>query len=226
MFCTYITLYKGNKLPPFYIGYTTVEKIENGYRGSVQSKKYKDIWKKELKDNPHLFKTKILTMHEDRNDAMTREVSFQEQFQVHKNPMYINMNISCTKFFITHHSEETKQKMRRIESPEIRLKRSLARGNRSIPHTEETKRKLSVLAIGRRKGIPHSETHKLNLSKNSGKKKTVIYKSKIYSSLKLAAIQFSQDHSVPFNTAKNNIKKDKNFSYFDVKINNLNSNKE
>lgn len=46
LYCTYLTVYKGNKLPPFYIGYTSVDNILNkSYRGSPESKKYKSVWK-------------------------------------------------------------------------------------------------------------------------------------------------------------------------------------
>ena len=48
IYCTYLTIYSGNKLPTFYIGSTSVEKIEQGYRGSVSSKRYQSIWEKEL----------------------------------------------------------------------------------------------------------------------------------------------------------------------------------
>ena len=49
MFCTYLTMYTGNRLPKWYIGSTSVEKIINGYLGSVVSRKYKDIWNFEIK---------------------------------------------------------------------------------------------------------------------------------------------------------------------------------
>jgi hypothetical protein len=73
IYCTYLTVYKGNKLPPFYIGSTSVVKINNGYRGSVKSKKYKEIWKSELKNNPNLFTTKIVTIHDSRQEALDKE---------------------------------------------------------------------------------------------------------------------------------------------------------
>ena len=57
MYCVYLTTYKGNKLPPFYIGSTQVVQVERGYHGSVRSKKYEMMWKSELINNPHLFKT-------------------------------------------------------------------------------------------------------------------------------------------------------------------------
>lgn len=56
----YLITYSGNKLPPFYIGSTSDKKIKDGYLGSVSSKKYSKIWKKETKENKHLFKIHIV----------------------------------------------------------------------------------------------------------------------------------------------------------------------
>jgi hypothetical protein len=36
IYCVYLTCYRGNKLPPFYIGYSTIEKVKDGYKGTVQ----------------------------------------------------------------------------------------------------------------------------------------------------------------------------------------------
>ena len=60
-YCTYLTVYSGSMLPPFYIGYTTVSNIKNGYHGSILSKRYKEIYREELENHPELFKTIILT---------------------------------------------------------------------------------------------------------------------------------------------------------------------
>ena len=89
-----------------------MDKINKGYRGSVDSKKYKSIWKQELYDHPDLFKTIILTRHETRQEAMEREIVFQEAFSVARNPMYINMAHANGKFFTSGpQSPETKAKM-------------------------------------------------------------------------------------------------------------------
>jgi hypothetical protein len=72
MFCTYLTTYKGNKLPMFYVGSTSVSKINNGYRGSVASKAYKQIWISELKNNPQLFETRIISLHNKREEAIEK----------------------------------------------------------------------------------------------------------------------------------------------------------
>lgn len=94
IYCTYITFYRGNKLPPFYIGSTSVAKIANGYHGSVCSKEYKAIWKSELKENPYLFKTKILSYHGDRKDALVKEEKFQKSLNVVRSTMYINKSLA------------------------------------------------------------------------------------------------------------------------------------
>lgn len=115
IYCTYITFYSGNKLPPFYIGLGTISKIKNGYNGSVSSKVYKSIWEKERKENPNLFKTKIIKEFEKRIDASTHEEYLQRIFKVHKNPLYINRAIGHSQFNLseslqnkTHHFYDSK----------------------------------------------------------------------------------------------------------------------
>ena len=45
-YCTYLTTYSGSKLPKNYVGSSSVERVENGYRGSVLSEKWKEILRK------------------------------------------------------------------------------------------------------------------------------------------------------------------------------------
>ena len=94
IYCTYLTVYTGNKLPPFYIGSSSLDKIKDGYCGTVKSKKYKSIWQEELKYNRHLFKTKILTKHDCRKDALEKELFFQKTLSVVKSSLYINMALA------------------------------------------------------------------------------------------------------------------------------------
>jgi hypothetical protein len=89
-YCTYLTTYKGTKMPMFYIGRSNVKNVQNGYHGSVSSKLYKQIWLEELEQNPHLFETKILTVHATKKEAAEQEEYFHKKYQVHKNPLYIN----------------------------------------------------------------------------------------------------------------------------------------
>ena len=97
-FCVYLTTYSGSKLPPFYIGSISVEEISKGYRGSVSSIKYKSIWNSELKDNPHLFKTKIISYHLTREEAFNKEEYFHRKLDVVRSPMYINLTIANGKW--------------------------------------------------------------------------------------------------------------------------------
>ena len=97
-YCTYLLTYKGNKLPPFYIGSGTIYKIQNeGYIGSVSSRKYKNIFRSEKKNNIQLFKLKILKTFKTRKQAYTAEEKLQKQLDVVNNPLYFNMNIANSK---------------------------------------------------------------------------------------------------------------------------------
>jgi hypothetical protein len=74
----------------FYVGSTSVSKIKNGYRGSVASKAYKEIWITELKNNPQLFETKIISFHSKREEAIQKENLFHKKLGVVLNDLYIN----------------------------------------------------------------------------------------------------------------------------------------
>lgn len=92
MFVVYLTIYKGKKLPPFYIGSSSLKKVNDGYLGSVLSKKYKDTWAEEVKENRHLFKNKIISYHNTRKEALEKESKIHYQLNVTKNPLYVNMS--------------------------------------------------------------------------------------------------------------------------------------
>lgn len=146
MFCTYLTIYSGNRLPPFYIGYTFVDKIKAGYRGSVRSKLYRPVWEEELQTNPHLFKTKILKIYESIDDAKSAEERLQTAVSVHKNPMYINLNISGTRFGRPKGipcSDTTKQRISAAKSGKS-IKKGRVPGFGGKKHSLETLQKLRV----------------------------------------------------------------------------------
>ncbi len=90
MFCVYLTTYRGNKMPPFYIGSSSVAKVQSGYKGSVSSTAYKDVWKQEVRDNPHLFRTTIISTSKTRQAALDKESTLQRALGVIKSPLYIN----------------------------------------------------------------------------------------------------------------------------------------
>jgi hypothetical protein len=137
MFCTYLTTYSGNKLPPFYIGSTSILRIQRGYAGSVLSKEYCKIWKSERSTNPHLFKTKIISTHETRKEAFIKEHMLQVALKAIDSPMYINKAFAQSKLHMTG----------RKHSPESRQKMSASHIGRK--HTEKTKQKISAAHLGK-----------------------------------------------------------------------------
>jgi len=120
MYATYLTTYSGNKLPPFYIGHAKLSNLQSGYRGSVSSAKYRDIWRSELKNSPEKFKTKLLKVFNTKEEALYSEKKLQEVLSVHTNPMYINCAIVNERFFCTNYDDrppvtnETKELLRHI----------------------------------------------------------------------------------------------------------------
>lgn len=133
MYCVYLTIYKGNNLPPFYIGSTSIDKIDDGYHGSVMSEEYRDIWKIEIKNNPHLFKTIIIQEFKKRKDAYQKEEKIHRHLKVDKNPLYINKSIAVANgkfgsgFSGKKHTKERNQKLsektKGIPRPYARRKR-------------------------------------------------------------------------------------------------------
>lgn len=91
-FCVYLTLYRGGELPPFYIGSTSLKRIINGYCGSVASRKYRKIWKAEIRDNRASFSVKIIAKFSDRLSAYDCERRLQKKLRVISNQMYVNQS--------------------------------------------------------------------------------------------------------------------------------------
>jgi len=108
----------------FYIGSSTVKKVENGYHGSVQSKKYESIWKQELKNNPHLFKTNIVSIHDADDVARNKELNLQKKLNVVKSTMYINESYAQVNGYFGRIVTGT-------DSPRYKVK-----------HTDETRKKI------------------------------------------------------------------------------------
>jgi hypothetical protein len=153
MYCIYLTVYHGNKLPPFYIGYSTVKKVQKGYRGTVSSKLYKDVYRQELEDNPHLFRTFIISKCETQKDALLRESFFQRHFNVHINPMYMNMAITNERFYCTDHSFKQTQSYRDQVSQNNKdrwadpvMRDQLIKALRKTKGTEEYRKKQSKIS--------------------------------------------------------------------------------
>lgn len=159
-FCVYLTIYLGNKLPMFYIGSSSCERVlVNKYNGTVTSKRYSKIWNYEQRHNSHLFKTLIIQRCETRELALDREEYIQRKLNVVRNPLYINMTYANKGFLnCGPHSEETIKKISKAKT-----------GKRGAKHSEETKRKMSQSSLGKPKSLSHRE----NMTKSRiGKKLT------------------------------------------------------
>lgn len=119
-YITYLTIYSGDKLPPFYIGSTYLSKHLNGYHGTVKSKKYKSIYDKELEEHPNLFDSVIIGEFATREEAAFCELYYQKLYDVVKSPLFFNMAYATVNgcfgmdvkeennpFFGKSHTEET-----------------------------------------------------------------------------------------------------------------------
>jgi len=91
-YCVYLTTYFGNKLPPFYLGSTSIEKIKKGYRGSVKSAEFASTWRTE---DSSLFKTRIISIHSTRELALQKELTLQKLVNAPSNPLYVNKSLAC-----------------------------------------------------------------------------------------------------------------------------------
>lgn len=140
-YCVYHTTYFGDKLPPNYIGSSTVENIRQGYKGSVKSKKYKEIWENELKINPHLFSIEIISYHETKPAALYKELQIQQLFNVVKNPLFVNMAYAIPNgYFGMDVSGKNNPRYNSKLTNETKLKISNSKiGKTRPPETEQTK---------------------------------------------------------------------------------------
>jgi|APSaa5957512535_1039671.scaffolds.fasta_scaffold01991_11 hypothetical protein len=155
IYCTYLTVYHGNKLPPFYIGSTSVERINNGYLGSVSSKRYKDIWEQETKDHPEFFDVEILSYHKTDREAREKELFFHKDLGVVKSPLYTNLSEARVNGFF---GKDVSGK----NNPRYGHKwgDDHPRGMKDKKHSEESKKLMSVKQKGKKawnKGIPSPE---------------------------------------------------------------------
>jgi hypothetical protein len=141
-YCTYVTIYRGNKLPPFYIGYSLTQKVEN-YHGSVTSKRFKETWKQELTDNPEAFKTVIISRHESRVEAVDKEQKLQRSLNILKKPeMYINRTIGRP-------IGSGKKGMRHKQPRPQSYRDGVAARRRGMKMSEEQKKLISIANKGR-----------------------------------------------------------------------------
>lgn len=176
IYCTYLTVYTGNKMPQFYIGSSNEDKINCGYRGSVSSKMYGNIWKTELKQNPQLFKTYVITRHATREEALEKEDYFHKFFKVMSNPMYINRSRAIGLFGSLVTTKETREKMSLASKGKPKTEQhrlALEKANRIKAQDPEFRKKLKKKkhkGFGEKVskallGVKKTEEHCKNISK-------------------------------------------------------------
>lgn len=174
MYCVYFTIYKGSRLPPFYVGSTKIAKIARGYHGSVSSALWGSIWKQEIRENPHLFMTLIIPgqIRHTAAEILDLELAWQQSFDVVEDICFINQAFAKSGFCSTPESARKAVATRKRHglsscSEETKLKIGAAnRGRRLPPVTPETRAKLSQSLTG----IPRTPEWKAKISKsNTGK---------------------------------------------------------
>lgn len=158
-YCTYLTVYSGNKLPPFYVGYSSIKRINNGYRGSVVSRLYKAIWKEEQKNRPELFRTIITTQHETENEAKAKEIQIQTRLGVVYNPLYVNQSIWPNCFHSRRGAKHTEKAIQKNRAWHL----GKPAWNKGKPMSEETKKRISLSKTGKKSG-PCPEIRRLAIS--------------------------------------------------------------
>lgn len=188
-FCVYITVICDVtlKLPTFYIGSTSIEKINNAYHGSVKSRKYRDLWKNFIKENPDNITTHILSYHETRKEALEAEAQLQRAYNVVKHTSFVNQSIACQNgFFGIANSGADNPTFGRKHTDKTKVKMSIAKlgktpWNKNNTTPDEVKEKISNSKKGTEpwnKGIdlpPHSEVTKAKMSaSHKGKPKPII----------------------------------------------------
>jgi hypothetical protein len=184
MYCVYFTIYTGNRLPPFYVGSTTLDKIQRGYHGSASSALWGSIWKSELRYNPHLFTTYVIpgTKAESAKAVLDIELIWQRAFNVVEDPSFINQAYAKAGFCASPESaskavatrkrngrhrciDETKRKIgaankgRKLPPVKEETRRKLSQSNRGKTRSEETRKRLSES----HKGIRPSEETRAKL---------------------------------------------------------------
>ena len=168
LYCVYLTIYRGNKnkMPPLYIGSTSIKKLNTGYHGSVSSKKWKETWKSELKDNSHLFETKIVCTHSTRQEALDKEYKLQVALDILKKPeMYINRAVANVNgYFGMSAKGIDSPNTGKIRSEEYRKRKS--ESMLGISRTKESKEKQSQSVKGKNN---HTYGKLKELSNNYGK---------------------------------------------------------
>ncbi len=139
-YCVYVTTYTGKieGFPYYYIGSTSIKKIEAGYCGSVKSKAWG--WSYKMLKDDGMIRTQILTTTKTRKRALKLEYLLQLQFKAMTNPLFFNMSYANKNGFFGRNVRGSNNPMYGV---------SKTPWNKGVIgykiHTEESKRKISAL---------------------------------------------------------------------------------
>lgn len=146
-----------------------MEKVASGYCGSVRSATYHETWKKELQHNKYLFETKVISLHETREDALKRENQLHKILRVISNPLYINKATAAGTFGIMDAASIEKMRQTKIANgPELGKKLSLIKNSPAWKSTvgELARQKLIqtknnpewIATVGKKRNQKNSDT--------------------------------------------------------------------
>lgn len=152
VYCVYLTTYRGKALPPFYIGSTSIKKVEDGYHGSVLSAAYKTIWKQELLNSPDLFNTQILSKHATRQEALEHELRLQKDLDVVNSRLFINKALANGCF--GNMGEEALQKMRATKKAQGKIVGAKVSATRNSQEWKATVGKQASIKLSKTKKDP------------------------------------------------------------------------
>jgi hypothetical protein len=171
MFVVYLVTYSGMNLSAkFYIGSSSKDKVLLGsYFGSIKSKKWKNVYQQELRNNPNAFRIKILSEWNTRKDALTEELRLHKEHDVVNSLDYFNESLASPNgYFGRTVTGEDHPSYGKSWTEESRLKASESAKNRP-PISDETRAKMSKSHKGRK---ATQETIDKRREKLIGKKRT------------------------------------------------------
>lgn len=196
----------------FYIGYSSLKRLSVGYNGTVSSHEYKKLWNEERKNNPSLFKTRIIKHHTAKEKALEHEQFLHDYFNVAENSMFINRRNGSSKFYCRGHSEETRKKIsagvRKTFSSDGFDTTKMGDHCRGIirgPQSKETIAKLSKLRKGKRMSENQKRTISNTLKGRLLRPRNTLCKSWKITNIKTGIlylttdrISFCSEHNIPY----------------------------
>lgn len=182
IYAVYLTIYNGEMLPPFYIGSTSLDKLNRGYCGSVSSREYKTLWKAALKQEPENFDTIVISEHNTRKEALDAECDLQRKLDVVKSPLFVNKAIA------TLHPRNS-GKGRKMSAKTLA---AIIKSRTGSTHTDEAKLKMSIASQKRLPATAESRA-KMSTSQKSRERKPMTAEAKENLSIKQTGKQASQE---------------------------------